>query len=54
MTKGVTMIVCDSCLHSTEDAERGWRAYVTDGELEIFCPYCAEVVVGEDEAAWSD
>jgi len=54
MGEGVGIILCSSCPTATAGAERGWRAYVLDGELEILCPHCAEVVVGEDEAAWSD
>jgi len=47
-------IACSECSSASATPERGWRAYIADGELEIFCPCCAEVVVGEDEAAWSD
>jgi hypothetical protein len=54
MNDGVGLIVCNSCPNWTASAERGWRAYIADGELEVLCPCCAEVVVGEDEAAWSD
>jgi hypothetical protein len=52
MIKG--SIVCTECSAESSSTERGWRAYVVDGELEILCAGCAEVVVGEDEAAWSD
>ena len=54
MSLGVATIACDACGAASSSAERGWRAYVEEGELEILCPCCAEVVVGEDEAAWSD
>jgi hypothetical protein len=54
MNYGVAVIVCNACFNLTASTERGWRAYVSDGELEILCPCCAEVVVGEDEAAWSE
>jgi hypothetical protein len=53
------MLFCDGCEAGTTQSERGWRAYVVvdaDGQrvLEVLCPNCAEVVVGEDEAAWSE
>jgi hypothetical protein len=48
------ILVCDSCPSASASTERGWRAYVVDGELEVLCPCCSEVLVGEDEAAWSD
>lgn len=54
MDEGVALIICNACRSWTASTERGWRAYIADDGLEILCPCCAEVVVGEDEAAWSD
>jgi len=53
------MLFCDGCEAGTTQSRRGWRAYVVvgaDGErgLEVLCPVCAEAVVGEDEAVWSE
>jgi hypothetical protein len=53
------ILFCDACEAATTRSERGWRAYLTDGEagvaaLEVLCPLCAESVGGEDEAAWSE
>lgn len=59
MRQATEILFCDSCETATARSERGWRAYLEVGEdgavaLEILCPLCAEAVVGEDEAAWSD
>lgn len=53
------MLFCDGCDAGTTRSERGWRGYLVadaDGAVavEVLCPSCAEVVVGEDEAGWSE
>ncbi len=59
MASATAILFCDGCETATTRSEHGWRAYVSieDGgtsKLEVFCPWCAEIAVGEDEAAWSD
>lgn len=59
MPQRTPMIFCDGCDAATTQSERGWRAYLLDDDdgapaVEVLCPGCAEAVVGEDEAAWSD
>ncbi len=34
-------LVCIECGSESSSAERGWRAYVLDVELIIYCPGCA-------------
>jgi hypothetical protein len=54
MDHGVAIIVCEACGAVSASTERGWRAYLDEGTIGILCPCCAEVFVGEDEAALSD
>ena len=59
MRQATEILFCDGCESATARSERGWRAYLETGDdgevvLEVLCPICAESVVGEDEAAWSD
>ena len=59
MMQATAILFCDGCETATTRSERGWRAYLREGDggaeaLEVLCPLCAESVVGEDEAAWSD
>jgi hypothetical protein len=42
--------VCANCGRARENAERGWRAYLTDDtppSVEVFCPECAEEEFGD-------
>ena len=34
-------LVCIECLLASTVDARGWRAYVLDGELLVYCPACA-------------
>jgi len=34
-------LVCIECGSESSSAERGWRAYILDVELIIYCPGCA-------------
>jgi hypothetical protein len=59
MRQATEILFCDSCEAATATSGRGWRAYLEVGEdgvtaVEVLCPSCAERVVGDDEAAWSD
>jgi hypothetical protein len=59
MRQATEILFCDSCETATARSKRGWRAYLEVDEdgvaaVEVLCPLCAESVVGEDEAAWSD
>ena len=52
------MRFCDGCDAGTTRSERGWRAYLVEAgggrTVEVLCPSCAEVVVGEDEPTCSE
>lgn len=59
MRQATEILFCDNCETATARSGRGWRAYLEVGEdgvagVQVLCPSCAESVVGDDEAAWSD